>query len=143
MKIFKNKYKTFLLFTIIVVVICYLLVYKAVFLPNGYDIISQQNNSLSIKEYNLFGVNKGTTNLTFSHSGAWKIDELEHQVSRYKEFLLILLTGTSIFAFLLLSARKKDVEYRKGTMVSLIIFTILLPSYYIVTSLNRIHQLIS
>ncbi|TCN26225.1 hypothetical protein [Mesobacillus foraminis] len=143
MKIFKNKYKTFLLFTIIVVVISYLLVYKAVFLPNGYDIISQQNNSLSIKEFNLFGVNKGTTNLTFSHSDDWKIDELEHEVSRYKEFLWILLTGISIFAFLLLYTRKKDIEWRKATMVSLIIFTILLPSYYIVTSLNRIHQLIS
>ncbi|MBT2759187.1 hypothetical protein J7E71_25275 [Mesobacillus foraminis] len=143
MKSFKNKYKTFLLFTIIIVGISYLLVYKAAFLPNGYDIISQQKHSLSIKEYNLFGVNKGTTSLTFPHTDAWKIDELEHEVSRYKEFLWILLTGTTIFAFLLLSARKKDVDYRKGTMVSLIIFTILLPSYYIVSSLNRIHQLIS
>jgi hypothetical protein len=139
-----KSYLAFLLFIIIIIVgVTYLLVYKISFLPNGYDIVSQQKNSILIKTFNILGVQEGVLTIPFSDSETWKIDDIDYEVGRYKEFLWLLFSAISISSFLLISKVRKRIKLGKAILVSSIVLAVLLPIYHIINSLNRIHHLIS
>src|SRR3982750_3781232 len=88
-----KNYLDLLLFLIIVVGVSYLLVYKVSFLPSGYALISQQKDSISIKSFNLLGIEEGNSTVSFSEKDIWKINDIAYEVNRQKEFLWLLFSA--------------------------------------------------
>lgn len=133
----------FLLFLLIIVGVTYLLVYKVSFLPSGYDLVSQQKDSISIKSLNVLGVEEGISIVSFSEKDIWKINDIAYEVNRQKEFLWLLLSAVSIFVYLLVSKLHKGIEISYATLGSTIVIAVLLPLYFIIKSINRIQNLIA
>ena len=102
----------FLLFLLIIVGVAYLLVYKVSFLPSGYDLVSQQKDRISIKSFNVLGVEEGISTKSFSEKDIWKINDIAYEVNRQKEFLWLLLSAVSIFIYLLISKLHKGMKFR-------------------------------
>lgn len=101
----KNKLKkvfAFIIFIIIVITVSYFAVYKASFLPNGYDIVSQQKDRVTVKSFNLIGVEKDTTTVVFSEDDVWKIDYMSDEIKKMKDFLWFLFTASSISILMLI-----------------------------------------
>src|SRR3954471_24641426 len=138
-----KNYLDFLLFLIIVVGIAYLLVYKVSFLPNGYDIISEQKDRISIKSFNVLGIEKGISTVSFSEKDIWKINDIAYEVNRQKEFLWLLLSVVSLFIYLFVSKLRKGMVFWRAILGSNIVFAVFVPLYMIINSLNRIQHLIS
>jgi hypothetical protein len=132
----------FLFFLIIIVGISYLLVYKASFLPSGYDLISHQKDSISIKLFDVLGFEKGNSTVSFSEKDIWKIDDITYEINRQKEFLWLFFSFISISIFLLVTKLRKGMKFWKAILESNIIVA-LMPLYTIISSLNRIQNLIS
>lgn len=132
-----------LLFLIIVVCVSYFLVIKVSFLPNGYDLVSQQKDSISIKSFNVLGFEEGISTISFSEKDIWKINDIAHEINRQKGFLWILFSAVSVSIYLLVSKFRKGIKIWKAILESNIIITLLLPLYIIINSLNRIQNLIS
>ena len=133
----------FLLFLLIVVGVTYLLVYKVTLLPSGYDLVSQQKDSISIKSFNVLGVEEGISIVSFSEKDIWKINDIAYEVNRQKEFLWLLLSAVSIFVYLLVAKLYKGIGISYAILGSTIVIAVLLPLYFIIKSINRIQNLIS
>jgi hypothetical protein len=138
-----KNYLDFLLFLIIVVGISYLLVYKVSFLPSGYDLISQQKDSISIKSFNVLGLEKGISTVSFSEKDIWKINDIAYEVNRQKEFLWLLFSVVSLSIYLLVSKLRKGMVFWRAILGSNIVFAVFVPLYISINSLNRIQNLIS
>ena len=138
-----KNYLDILLFLIIVVGISYLLVYKVSFLPSGYDLISQQKDSISIKSFNVLGLEKGISTVSFSEKDIWKINDIDYEVNRQKEFLWLLFSIVSLSIYLIVSKLRKGMIFWRAILESNIVFTVFVPLYIIINSLNRIQKLIS
>ena len=137
-----KNYLDILLFLIIVVGISYLLVYKISFLPSGYDLISQQKDSISIKSFNVLGFEKGISTVSFSEKDIWKINDIAYEVNRQKEFLWLLFSVVSLSIYLLVSKLRKGMVFWRAILGSNIVFALFVPLYIIINSLNRIQNLI-
>ena len=143
-KAMKIKNHLGLLFSLpIIVGVAYLLVYKVSFLPNGYDLISQQKDSISIKSFNVLGVEEGISTILFSEKDIWKINDIAYVVNRQKEFLWLFFSAVSISIYLLVSKLRKGMKSWKAFIESNIVLAVLLPLYIIINSKNRIQDLIS
>ena len=132
-----------LLFLLIVVSVTYLLVYKVSFLPNGYDLVSQKKDSISIKSFNVLGIEEGRSTISFSEKDVWKINDIVYEVNRQKEFLWLLFSAVSISIYLLVSKLRKGMKFWKAVLESNIVIALLMPLYMIINSINRIQNLIS
>lgn len=133
----------YLLFLLIIVGVTYLVVYKVSFLPSGYDLVTQQKDSISIKSFNVLGVDEGISTILFSEKEIWKINDIAYEVNRQKEFLWLLFSAVSISIYLLVSKLRKGMKFWKAILESNIVIAVLLPLYIIINSINRIQNLIS
>lgn len=143
---FRSKIKKFLAFLLIAGIIAcvsYLIVYKVSFIPNGYDIVTVQEDSVSLKSFNFLGIEKDIKTVSFSGNETWKIDEIGYEVNRLKEFLWLLYFAVGVSVFLLLYKVRNGIKLWKAIFESNIIFSILIPLFLIINSLNRIKYLIS
>lgn len=138
-----KNYSKFLLFLIIVVGLSYLLVYKLNFLPNGFDLILQQQDSIIIKSFNLFGVPKDISTVSFPEEEVWKLQEIAYEINRQKEFLWLLYSALGVCLFLLISKLREQMNFWKAILDSNFIFAVVLPVYFISNSINRIQNIIS
>lgn len=132
-----------LLFLFIVVGVTYFLVYKVSFLPNGYDLVSQQKDSISIKSFNVLGFEEGISTISFSEKDKWKINDIVHEIYRQKEFLWLLFSAVSILIYIYISKLRKGMEISYAILGSNIVIAVLLPLYFIINSINRVQNLIS
>ena len=142
-KIKAKSHLNLLFFLLIVVGVTYLLVYKVSFLPNGYELVSDQKDSISIKSFNVLGIEEGRSTISFSEKDVWKINDIAYEVNRQKEFLWLLFSAVSISTYLLVSKLRKGMKFWKAILESNIVIAVLLPLYIIINSLNRIQNLIS
>ncbi len=106
---FSRKIKSFLVRLFVICLfslISFFLIYKISFLPSGYDIASEQKNSVIIKSFNTFGIGENITTVTFPSNDKGKNDdsgyELKRQVERQKVYLWLIfaLLPTSVFILL-------------------------------------------
>jgi hypothetical protein len=142
---FKTKVIKFIIFIVIASIfacVSYQLVYKISFLPNGYDIISEQNSSVTIKSFNLLGSEKDIQTLTFNEDEIWKIGQIHYNVTRLKEFLWLLYFSVSVSTFLLIYKIRTGVKLWRAFFESNIFVSVLLPLLTIINSLNRIQDYI-
>ncbi|MBY0121534.1 hypothetical protein [Bacillus sp. S/N-304-OC-R1] len=136
-----KKYLAFLLIGSIIAGVSYLIVYKVSFLPNGYDIVALQKDSISLKSFNLIGIEKSIVTVSFSENDNWKMEALEYEVNRQKEFLWLLFYTVTISIILFIYKFRSGLKLWKVIIESNIIFSVW-PLYTIITSINRITALI-
>ncbi|KAB2328696.1 hypothetical protein F7731_24570 [Cytobacillus depressus] len=135
------KYLAFLLIGSIVAGVSYLIVYKVSFLPKGYDIVALQKDSISLKSFNVLGIEKTITTVSFSEKDTWKIDAINYEVNRQKEFLWLLFLLVTLSIILFVYKVRNGLKLWQAIIESKIIFAAL-PLYIIITTLNRIRDLI-
>lgn len=102
-----------------------------------------QKDSISLKSSNLFGVEKDIITVSFSGKDTCKIDEIDYQVDRQKEFLWLLYFAVSVSIFLLFYKVRIGFKLWKAIFESNIIFSVIIPLPLIIDSLNRIQDLVS
>jgi hypothetical protein len=142
---FRTKLKNFLAFLLIasiLVCVSYLIVYKVSFLPNGYDIKAVQKENVSLKSFNLFGIEKDIITLSFLGNETWKIDEIEYQVKRQKQTFWMLFSFVSLSLFLLVYKVRNGMKLWKAILESNIISALIL-LLLLINTLNYINDLIS
>lgn len=142
----RNKIRKLLAFTLFIIIVgclSYLAVYKLSFLPNGYDIVSQQKDSVTVKSFNIIGGEKDTITLSFSGNDLWKIEELNYGVKQQKDFFWFLFTASSISILMLILKLHKGEKFWYAVWGSRIVFATLFPLFILMNSLNRIQDLIS
>jgi hypothetical protein len=137
-----NKFLAFLFIAGILSCFSYLIVYKVSFLPNGYDIEAVQKDNVSLKSFNMLGIEKDIITLSFSGNEAWKIDEIEYQVKRQKESFWILFSFVTLSLFLLVYKVRNGMKLWKAILESNI-FSVLIPLLPLINTLNYIYDLIS
>jgi RsiW-degrading membrane proteinase PrsW (M82 family) len=143
---FMTKVKKFLAFLLVASILAcgsYLTVYKASFLPNGYDIEAVQKNHTSLKSFNLLGIEKDIITISFSGKETWKIAEIKNQVNRQKQTFWLLYSFVTISLFLLVYKVRNGLELWKAILESTIIFGVLLPLVPLINTLHYIRDLVS
>ena len=141
----RNKLKqifAFILFIIIVSSVSYFAVYKASFLPNGYDVVSQQKDRVTVQSFNLFGVEKDMTTVVFSEDDAWKSEYISNEIGRQKGFLWLLFTTTSISTLILIIKLREGKKWWRAILDSNMILTIALPLFSINSTLTTVQVLL-
>ncbi|MBO0600147.1 hypothetical protein I2483_00595 [Sporosarcina sp. E16_3] len=141
-----NKIRKLLAFTLFIIIVgslSYLAVYKLSFLPNGYDIILQQKDSITVKSFNIIAGEKDTVTLSFSENTLWKIEEINYEVKRQKDFLWFLFTASSFSIFMLVLKLRKGEKFWSAAWGSRIVFATLFPLFILMNSLIRIKDFIS
>ncbi len=137
-----KKASAFILFIVIVASLSYFAVYKASFLPNGYDIVTQEKNRVIVTSFNLIGMEKDTITVSFSEDDVWKIDYMSDQIKRQKELLWFLFTASSISILMLIIKLRGGKHWWYAIWQSNLIIAIPLPLLFIKTTLTTIQQLI-
>ncbi|MGM0844968.1 MAG: hypothetical protein ACQEUT_08320 [Bacillota bacterium] len=143
---FITKVKNFLSFLLIagmLVVISYLIVYKVSFLPNGYNIVEVKKDSILLQSFNVIGMEKNILDVNFSEKDTWKIDAIENEVKRQKNFFWLLFSALFVSIFLLVYKIRNGMKFWKAIIESNIIFGVLIPLSPIIYSLKRVTNLIS
>ncbi|WP_186670676.1 hypothetical protein [Sporosarcina sp. BP05] len=80
-------------------------------MPNGYDIVSQQKDSVTIKSFNIIGEEKDTITLLFSVNVLWEIEELNYGVKQQKDLFGFLFTASSISILMLILKLHKGEKF--------------------------------
>ncbi|WP_456274835.1 hypothetical protein [Bacillus sp. AK031] len=145
-KTLMTKLKKFLAFILIASIfagVSYLVVFKISFLPNGYDIVEVQNESIKVKSFTMLGIEEEIKTISFSEKEIWKVDAIEHEVNRQKEFLWSLFSFFSISVFLLVYKIRNEMKLWKAILESNIVFSVLLPLPTVTSSLKSIQVLIN
>lgn len=137
-----KKVSIFILFIVIVGSASYFAVYKASFLPNGFDIVSQQKDRITLTSFNIIGMEKDTITVSYSEDDIWKIDYMSDQVKRQKELLWFLFTASSFSILMLILKLRGGKHWLYAIWESNLIFATLLPLLFIKTALTTIQQLI-
>lgn len=137
-----KKVSALILFIIIVSSMSYLVVYKASFLPSGYDIVSQQKDRVTVQSFNVIGMEKDTTTVVFSEDDVWKIEYLSDQIARQKGFLWLLFTTSSISTLILVIKLREGKKWWSAIWDSSLIFTIIIPLFSINGALTTVQVLI-
>lgn len=143
---FLTKFKKFLAFILIVCIVAivsYLIVFKVSFLPNGYDIVEEQKDIISLRSFNAIGIESKTITVTFSEKDTWKVDEIKYQVNRQKNYLWLLSAFVGVSLILFFYKVRKGNKLWKAILDSNIIFAVLLPLPPLIYTLNWIQKLIS
>lgn len=121
----------------------YLLVYKASFLPNGYEIMSMQNKELTVKSYNLIGKQQNIQTIPFGKDEAWKVEEIEYGIKRQNDFLWMIFSTVSISITLIVKYIRDGMHVWKAIFKSNLIFSILLPLIPLISAWTTIQSLIA
>ncbi|WP_391209531.1 hypothetical protein [Psychrobacillus sp. L4] len=143
---FTNKLKAFIPYFFVMIALCclsYLLVYKAAFLPNGYEIKSGQKNELTITSFSLIGKEKTIQTIDYSKQDEWKLEEIEVAVKMQKDASWLLYTALGISFTLIIMRVRNGMHVRKAISQSNLIFAILIPLVPLVSAWNRIQSLIA
>ncbi|WP_138420856.1 hypothetical protein [Aquibacillus sediminis] len=135
-----KKFLAFLLIAGILTGISYLIVYKVSFLPNGYNIVEVKSDSISLKSFNVVGMEKNIIDVNFSEKDTWKIEAIKDEVKRQKEFLWLLFSLLSVSIFLLVYKVRNGMKLWKAIIDSNIIFAVLIPLVPIIKSLERVNN---
>lgn len=141
---FMRKVKNFLAFLLIASILTfgsYLIVYKVSFLPNGYDIEKVQKDNVSLKSFNLLGIEKNVKTLSFSGDDTWYINEIDFEVKRQKTFLWLLFSSITISTFLLIYKLRNGLKLWKAIFESNF-FAALIPLTTVIFSLHRIQMIL-
>ncbi|MFC4408914.1 hypothetical protein ACFOZY_00550 [Chungangia koreensis] len=138
-----KKLLAFLLIASFLVGVSYLIVFKVSFLPNGYDLATVQNDTVSLKSFNLLGFEREIKTQSYSTHDIWKIDDIKYQINRQKEHFWMLFSFTSISLFLFIYKVLNGMKLWKVVLESNIIFAVLLPMIPLIYTLDRITYLIS
>jgi hypothetical protein len=138
-----KKILAFLLISSIFAGAAYLIVFKVSFLPNGYNIVEVQNDNIKLKSSNVLGIEEEIITVDFTEKENWKIDAIEYQVNRQKEFLWLLFTAFSVSVFLLVYKVRNGKKLWKAILESNLVFSVLLPGVPVFYSLESIRALIS
>ncbi|MFD2922989.1 hypothetical protein [Halobacillus naozhouensis] len=85
----------------------YIMIYKFSYLPNGYEVISQQKNSLLIQSYNPIGAEEKEIQYAPPADEEWKMDYLIDQIQDQKESLLLWFTTIFLYVSYLVSETLK------------------------------------
>lgn len=139
-----RKVKNFLAFLLIASILTfgsYLIVYKVSFLPNGYDIEKVQKDNVSLKSFNLLGIEKNVKTLSFSGDDTWYIDEIDFEVKKQKTFLWLLFSSITISTFLLIYKLRNGLTLWKAIFESNF-FAALIPLTTVIFSLHRIQMIL-
>ncbi|QFF99124.1 hypothetical protein PB01_09945 [Psychrobacillus glaciei] len=145
-KTFTRKLKAFVPYFFVMIVLgslSYILVYQASFLPNGYKIISQQNNELTIKLFNLIGKEKSIQTISLGKDDAWKVEQIEYDVKRQNDSLWMIFSFVSISATLIVMYVRNGMRVWKAIFQSNLIFAILIPLVSLKSAWHSIQSLIS
>ncbi|MFJ7973522.1 hypothetical protein [Psychrobacillus sp. NPDC096389] len=145
-KTFTQKIKSFVpYFFVMLTLVClsYLLVYNTSYSPNGYEIVSASNNEITIKSFNLIGVEKSIQTISFSSEYEWKVEAIEHQIDRQKDFLCLLFSMVSISTTLFVMYIRNGTAMWKAIFRSNLIFCILLPLTSLIFVWDAIQSYIS
>lgn len=145
-KTFTQKIKAFVPYFFVMftfVFLSYLLAYSASFSPNGYEIISASNNEITIKSLNLIGVEKSIQTISFSNEYEWKVEAIEYQIERQKDFLCLLFSMISISTTLIVMFMRNGMRMWKAIFRSNLIFCILLPLTSLINAWQAIQIYIS
>ncbi|WP_053366252.1 hypothetical protein [Bacillus sp. FJAT-27245] len=137
------KISAFLLIASILAYASYFIVYKMSYLPNGFEIETVQKDKVSLKTFNLLGIEKDIKTKSFSEKDTWKVDEIEHQVSRQKKSFWMLFAFAAISLFLFVYKVRNGLKFWKAILESNIIFAVLIPLLPLINTLKYIHNLIS
>ncbi|MFD1738686.1 hypothetical protein ACFSCX_19385 [Bacillus salitolerans] len=86
---------------------------------------------------------KNIKDVNFSEKDTWKIEAMENEVERQKEFLWLLFSAVTVSIFLLVYKLRNRMIFWKAIIESNIISSVLFPIFHISSSLNRISNLIS
>ncbi|WP_318617571.1 hypothetical protein [Sporosarcina sp. YIM B06819] len=137
-----KKVSAFILFIVIVISVSYLAVYKASFLPNGYEIVSQQKDRVTVQSFNLIGMEKDKTTVVFSEDDVWKNEYLSDQIERQKSFLWMLFTASSISIRMLIIKLREGMKWWRAIWESNLIIALFIPLISINSSLTTVQALI-
>ncbi|MDQ0233273.1 hypothetical protein [Metabacillus malikii] len=138
-----KKLLTFIPIIALIICISYLIVYKASILPNGYEVIDRQEESISIKSYNLLGFEKNESTVTFSDEDTWKISEIVYNVDRQKETYWLLYSAVSVSIVLFVYKVRQGTNLWHAIFGSNIIFTVLIALILAYQTIRGIQDLIS
>lgn len=138
-----KKLAALAIFIVIAGLVSYIAVYKASFLPNGYDIVSQQKDRVTVKSFNLIGMEKDTKTVVFSADDVWKIELLGNEIVRQKVFLWLLFTASSISILAFFIKLRGGKKWWRAIWESNLIVAIPLPIFYINNSLTIIQGVIA
>ncbi|WP_282244621.1 hypothetical protein [Psychrobacillus sp. NEAU-3TGS] len=145
-KTFTQKIKAFVpYFFVMLTLVClsYLLVYNSSYSPNGYEIVSASNNEITIKSFNLIGTEKSIQTISLSKEYEWKVEAIEYQIERQKDFLCLLFSMVSISTTLMVMYMRNGTGMWKAIFRSNLIFCILLPLTSLIFVWDAIQSYIS
>lgn len=119
----------------------YLAVYKASFLPNGYEIISQEKDHVIVKSFNIFGMEDETRTLSFSERNEWLMDSLNYEVERQQGFFWLLFFGISVSTFALIYRVRQGAVLWKMLLLG-VLGSVPIPLTSIIFSIKHTQQII-
>ena len=120
----------------------YLAVYKASFLPNGYEIVSQEKDQLTLKSFNIFGMEEETETLSFSERNEWVVLILENDIERLKGFLWLLFFGVTVMTGISIYRVRQGIALWKLLLIG-IPGSIPIPLINIISSMHNIQRLMN
>jgi hypothetical protein len=127
LKTWVQKIIRFLAALIGVVLFFYVLVFFIGFVPNGYNIIQENGNQLTIKSYTILGMTEKIYEYTPGEEDLWTSLDIKRIINNEKWYYVLLFSAVTISTYFFIKLKREGQSFFRALMNSYLFFSLLIP----------------
>ena len=127
LKTWVQKIIRFLAAMIGVVLFFYVLVFFIGFVPNGYNIIQENGDQLTIKSYTILGMTEKIYEYTPGEEDLWTSLDIKRIINNEKWYYVILFSAVTIYTYFFIKLKREGQSFFRALMNSYLFFSLLIP----------------
>ena len=127
LKTWVQKIIRFLAAMIGVVLFFYVLVFFIGFVPNGYNIIQENGDQLTIKSYTILGMTEKIYEYTPGEEDLWTSLDIKRIINNEKWYYVLLFSAVTISTYFFIKLKREGQSFFRALMNSYLFFSLLIP----------------
>jgi hypothetical protein len=127
LKTWVQKIISFLAAMIGVVLFFYVLVFFIGFVPNGYNIIQENGDQLTIKSYTILGMTEKIYEYTPGEEDLWTSLDIKRIINNEKWYYVLLFSAVTISTYFFIKLKREGQSFFRALMNSYLFFSLLIP----------------
>src|SRR5690606_27744438 len=110
-----------------VVLFFYVLVFFIGFVPNGYNIIQENGDQLTIKSYTILGMTEKIYKYTPGEEDLWTSLDIKRIINNEKWYYVLLFSAVTISTYFFIKLKREGQSFFRALMNSYLFFSLLIP----------------
>lgn len=108
-------------------ILFYILVFFIGFVPNGYNIVDENGEQLTVKSYTFIGTTENVYEYVPGKEDLWTSHDIKRIIKNEKWYYVLLFTAVTVSTYFFIKLKRDGQSFFRALMNSYLFFSILIP----------------